>query len=108
MSYGNKLALPEGTQREIFDVSWRPFRKAFEQQAYEPQTFEEVIIPPNKHIPLKFGEKIVKIVDLPKLAKGLFPSEPARAMETSSSWRLEIRHAQSDAEYCATHGDGHK
>ncbi|BEI88967.1 uncharacterized protein CcaverHIS019_0203290 [Cutaneotrichosporon cavernicola] len=55
MSYGGKLALPVGTEREQFD------------------TFEEVIIPPPQAIPPKLNERPINISELPELARRCFP-----------------------------------
>jgi antiviral helicase SLH1 len=55
MSYGGKLALPVGTEREQYD------------------TFEEVIVPPPAAIPPKLSERPIYISQLPELARGCFP-----------------------------------
>lgn len=55
MSYGGKLALPVGTERDMFD------------------TFEEVTVPPPLAIPPKLNERPILISQLPDLARGCFP-----------------------------------
>ncbi|CAK9780073.1 Sec63-domain-containing protein [Cutaneotrichosporon oleaginosum] len=55
LSYGGKLALPVGTEREAYD------------------TFEEVIVPPPAAIPPKLSERPIHISQLPELARGCFP-----------------------------------
>ncbi|WVR09583.1 hypothetical protein IAU60_006653 [Kwoniella sp. DSM 27419] len=54
-SYGGKIALPMGTQRELAN------------------TFEEVIVPPSNPVPPTRTERPVKIAALPPLARGCFP-----------------------------------
>lgn len=55
LSYGGKLALPVGTEREMFDQ------------------FEEVIVPPPLAIPPKLSERPIYINQLPDIARGCFP-----------------------------------
>ncbi|OCF34223.1 RNA helicase [Kwoniella heveanensis BCC8398] len=54
-SYGGQIALPMGTQRVITDIC------------------EEVTVPPTNPVPPKRSERIVKIAQLPKLARNCFP-----------------------------------
>ncbi|ODN73401.1 hypothetical protein L202_07927 [Cryptococcus amylolentus CBS 6039] len=56
LSHGGKFALPEGTRRSYTDI------------------YEEVVIPPANAVPPKIWERPVKVADLPKLARGCFPS----------------------------------
>ncbi|EIW72173.1 hypothetical protein TREMEDRAFT_70643 [Tremella mesenterica DSM 1558] len=56
ISMGGQFSLPAGTTRELND------------------TYEEVVVPPNKPIPPRGSERPVRINELPPLAKGCFPS----------------------------------